>query len=642
MKRYCCVIVFVIAALSAMPGLQAAERIVLFDSNITINADASLRIIETIEVNAEGQNIRRGIYRDIPTSYKDRLGNRIRVDLTVLDVRRNGMAESYTLESLSNGIRIRIGRADRFLETGRQSYSITYRTERQLGFFKSYDELYWNVTGNGWAFPIEVARATVNLPYGAHVIQSVAYTGPAGVAGRAYRVSEEDLVVNWETTEPLAPYEGLTIAVAWPKGFVAAPTGAQQARWFLRDNAATGIALIGTGLIVLYYLLAWRRFGRDPEGGTIIPRFKAPDGLSPAATRFIRLMSFDKKAFSAALINMAVKAHLSIEEEGDSYRLKKEPGASLDGLANGERRIAKKLLLAQDSILLDNEHHVLLAKSVRSLRESLESEYEKIYFKKNTFFFMTGLVLSAVMILMATIAGDEQVNFVPAVIVALFAAGTTFIGLHFWGDDSDPTFKAIPFRSLPATGGMATVLKIGLFFIITGISSFSAMLFQFTSNPLQSICFAMLGALNVTFFFLLKRPTLAGRSIMDEIEGFRMYLSVAEEEQMKFRNPPDKTPELFEKYLPYAMALDVENEWNDKFAAVLAAASAESGEAYYRPRWYRGSSWHPGDSGSFSRSLGASLGTAVASSVTAPGSSSGSGGGGFSGGGGGGGGGGGW
>ncbi|MDP6416694.1 MAG: DUF2207 domain-containing protein, partial [Gammaproteobacteria bacterium] len=153
------------------------------------------------------------------------------------------------------------------------------------------------------------------------------------------------------------------------------------------------------------------------------------------------------------------------------------------------------------------------------------------------------------------------------------------------------------------------------------------------------LLFASLGALNVLFFFLLKRPTLAGRSIMDEIEGFRMYLSVAEEERLNLLNPPDKTPELFEKYLPYALALDVENEWGEKFTAILAATSTTADEHGYRPRWYRGSAWRPGHTGAFSNSLGTSLGSTVASSVRAPGSSSGSGGGGSSGGGGGGGGG---
>jgi len=157
----------------------------------------------------------------------------------------------------------------------------------------------------------------------------------------------------------------------------------------------------------------------------------------------------------------------------------------------------------------------------------------------------------------------------------------------------------------------------------------------------QSLSFALLGTANILFFFLLKRPTLAGRSLMDEIEGFRMYLGVAEEKRLNLLNPPERTPELFERFLPYALALDVENEWSERFTAVLAAADVQRAGGY-RPRWYRGRAWRPGHAQNFAGTLGTSLGGAVASSVTPPGSSSGSGGGGSSGGGGGGGGGGGW
>jgi uncharacterized membrane protein len=190
---------------------------------------------------------------------------------------------------------------------------------------------------------------------------------------------------------------------------------------------------------------------------------------------------------------------------------------------------------------------------------------------------------------------------------------------------------------------VTSIARIGLFSMVIGINSAAAMSASLFSNVIQSICFSMLGGLNVVFFFLLKRPTLAGRSIMDEIEGFRQYLSVAEETRLNKLNPPEKTPELFERYLPYALALDVENEWSERFASLLTLASMNPSDNGYHPRWYRGNSWRPGATGSFSRNLGSSLGAAVASSVTPPGSSSGSsGGGGFAGGGGGGGGGGGW
>jgi uncharacterized membrane protein len=153
-----------------------------------------------------------------------------------------------------------------------------------------------------------------------------------------------------------------------------------------------------------------------------------------------------------------------------------------------------------------------------------------------------------------------------------------------------------------------------------------------------------LGLMNIVFYYLLRAPTVSGRRVLDQLEGFRMYMKTAEEERLKILNPPEKTPELFERYLPYALALDCENEWNAKFTAVLAAAALAGAAA---PVWYSGSNWNSGNMGGFTESLGSSLATSAASASQAPGSSSSSGGGfsgggGSSGGGGGGGGGSGW
>ena len=619
----------------------ALERILEFRSDISVQADASLQITESITVSAEGRQIRRGIYRDIPTNYTDRRGNRVQVDLHVLNVSRDGVPEAYQIESLSNGLRIRIGDANRFLQPGNYNYRVTYHANRQLGFFDNFDELYWNVTGNGWSFPIETASAHVTLPAGANAVQMAAYTGPQGGSGKDFLQTSLDNSLIWTTTRVLQPREGLTIAVAWPKGFVSEPGFNDKLVWFLRDNAATGLALIGTALVFWYYMLAWRRYGKDPDGDVIFPRFEPPAGVSPAACRFIRLMNFDKRAFSAAVINMGVKGYLSIEEEDDSYRLHKETNAKLQGLSTGEQKIARTLLEKRTSILLDPDNRELLKKSVKKFRNGLESEYEKATFVRNTPLFAFGALLSSAVMVVSVILSNSAEQFMASLMTAACSAGMTFIVLHFWGDDTDPTFKAIPFRNMPVAGLMAGTIKAMVFVFMAGLSSIGAMFLQVAGSPMLSLCIGLLAGLNVVFFFLLKRPTLAGRKLMDEIEGFRMYLGAAEQERLQFMHPPEQTPQLFEKFLPYAMALDVENEWNEKFTSVLAAAST-AGETSYRPRWYRGSSWQPGRGGSFGKSLGASLGTAVASSVSPPGSSSGSGGGGFSGGGGGGGGGGGW
>jgi len=619
----------------------AQERILRFDSDITVEEDASLLVTETIEIQAEGVDFRRGILRDFPTRYEDRYGNTVNVTFDVERVTRDGAAETHQFENLSNGVRVRIGNANVFLDHGPHTYTITYRTTRQLGFFDDFDELYWNVTGNGWNFAIDEVEARVRLPGNAHAIQVAGYTGPQGAQGSDFTEFERGGVWTFRTTRPLRPYEGLTIAIAWPKGFVPEPTGAQRAQWFLDDNAATGTAMAGTLLVFGYYFLAWRRFGRDPEQGPIIPRFEPPQGLSPAATRFIRMMSFDKQAYSAALINMAVKGYLVIESENDSYALERQPDADRNTLSHGERKIADKIFTV-GKIELDNENHKLLGDSVGLLKKSLRLEYEKEYFKRNTAFFLIGLILSALMIVSTVAASTDAILFPRAFIMALGSAFITYLALHFLvaGDD-DPTFRARPVN-VRSPGVLMGFMQIMIFTVVITANAAGAAALDLFAHPLQSLCFALLGGLNVVFFFLLKRPTLAGRKIMDEIEGFRMYLGTAEEERLNQLNPPERTPQLFEKYLPYALALDLENEWSEKFARVLLLASMAPGDSGYRPRWYRGSRWEPGNTRAFTRSLGSSLGAAVASSTTAPGSSAGSGGGGSSGGGGGGGGGGGW
>ena len=151
--------------------------------------------------------------------------------------------------------------------------------------------------------------------------------------------------------------------------------------------------------------------------------------------------------------------------------------------------------------------------------------------------------------------------------------------------------------------------------------------------------------MNVLFHHLLKAPTLAGRALMDRVEGFKMFLTAVDSDRLQTIARPDKTPQLFERFLPYAFALGVEHAWAEQFSQVLAQAATDTGaggSAAYSPSWYSGASFGSFSAMTFTSSFSSSFSSAISSSSTAPGSSSGSGGGGSSGGGGGGGGGGGW
>lgn len=217
--------------LLAMPPLCAqnanhSERILSFHSDITVRADASMRVAETIIVYAAHININHGIYRDFPTSYQDILGKSYNVHFKVVSVSRNGAPEPYHTESSDNSTRVYMGSKDRLVATGKQSYTLTYEVNNVLGFFPDHDELYWNVTGNGWDFPIEKASATVKLPAGITKkrIKVEGYTGALGAKGQAYKASVDAATrAQFVTTKSLALHEGLTIVVSFPKGYVKQP-----------------------------------------------------------------------------------------------------------------------------------------------------------------------------------------------------------------------------------------------------------------------------------------------------------------------------------------------------------------------------------------------------------------------------------
>ncbi len=142
----------------------------------------------------------------------------------------------------SNGVRVRIGNASQTVPTGRNTYVIRYRTTRQIGFFEKFDELYWNATGTGWTFPIDVAEARITLPEKVDFTQTAVYTGPQGATGKnATIVEQRPGTIVFRTTQPLPARNGLTVAAAWPKGIITPPiAGATAAILVARQPAGGG------------------------------------------------------------------------------------------------------------------------------------------------------------------------------------------------------------------------------------------------------------------------------------------------------------------------------------------------------------------------------------------------------------------
>ncbi len=586
-RRTACAIVTLLVAATTLA--HADERILSWRSEIRVTPDSTLEVTETLRVRAEGNEIRRGILRDFPTRYVNRRGERVVSGFDVLRVTRDGKIEPHATERMSNGVRVRIGSAEVYLDPGEYTYAIAYRTDRQLGFFDDHDELYWNVTGNGWGFPIDEASAQVFLPGSvpAEDIAVEAYTGPQGAQGSDWTASTDISTANFRTTRGLEPREGLTIVASWPKGLVSPPGTRQRGTYLLRDAWPALLSVSGLLLLLTYYVRTWFAVGRDPPSRIVVPQYEAPAGQSPASMRLLRRLAYDDRCFAAAVLSLAVKGGLVIEQEksgllkrSDKYTLHRAepaPAASAAAFSDDEALLRDKLFAAGPTLALDNANHVIVSGAKLAHMTQLKKRYTPKFFSVNGWWHAGGIALSLLIGALAVV--------LPAVAGGFGAT---------WWFATRPGWIAL---------GAAAVALIA----------------------------------NGVFGRLLKAPTVAGRAVMDHIEGFRLYLDVAEGDELKLIDAPPLTADLFERYLPAALALEVEQHWAERFASVFATEAARRS-----PSWYNGDRWDVGNVSRFSTSFGASFSSAISAASTAPGSSSGSSGGGSSGGGGGGGGGGGW
>ena len=622
----------VLAALAlALPSAASAEeRISHFWSDVAIHKDASIEVTETIDVVAEHNRINHGIYRDFPTRYRGRHGDQVRVGFAFEGATLDGLPVKASTEPVSNGVRVKVGDPDKYVDVGEHRYVLHYRTTRQIGFFKDFDELYWNVTGNGWIFPIDVAEAHIRLPEPVRLGQRATYTGPQGsTSTNAEIVDEKPGEISFRTTAPLAPYEGLTVAVAFPKGVVTKP--GSSAYW-LADYGPPAVGAAALGGLCAFFFFAWKRAGRDPRPGTIVPIFSPPDDLTPAGMRYVTKMNSDNRTFAAALVDMGVRGHIRLtEEEGgwfarDKTRLERLAGPA--PLPPEEEAALRELAQTGESIMMEQKNHEKFSSAKKSLAEVLKEKYEGRMFKRNygwaaagTLLFVAALWVAAAAVVLAT--DTAEVWRIGVVLGGLITAA-----LLWQGAPDTAVSKCLV--TLAGFGAVAVAFFLGMPIIGAAFASgwWLPLLLPALALPLVISCFWWIAA-----------PTKEGRIALDHIAGFKQYLSITERERLDRMTPPKETPELFEKYLPFAIALGVENRWAERFAGVLAAAAAQGQQGF---AWYAGSS-NPWDNPTdFVDSVGSSLASTISSASTAPGSSSGSGGGGSSGGGGGGGGGGGW
>lgn len=598
-----------------------SERIISYNVNILVDTTSKLTITERITVNAQGQDIKRGIYRTLPT-YRNLNGRSTNVKYDVVSILKNGAEEKYHTKKSSGAYTIYVGDKDNYLDPGAYAYEITYTTDRQIGYFEKFDELYWNVTGTDWSFPIDDVSVTINLPQNAEILQNACYTG---VSGSTEQNCESQITasnsIRWHS-QNLNSYEGLTVAVGFKKGLIPEPV---LPKALGLGRMAVWFSLLGGLLLGLMFFL-WNKHGRDFQTPTVFPQFDTPDNLSPAAIGFISNGYYSNSYIVASLVNLAIKGYLKIVEIPKRGLFGRptfviEKMDNLHKPLNGEEKSLYEKLFKSDvkSIEIDNEYSPHFAGVVKDFQTNVSAA--------NTHYITNGSNWLKSLMIFGTIS-------------AIYCVAIYFVHRYFQepkGLVFGILFYVISFVIflIPLLLRSKTAKYFWVFPVI-GVVVF--MILWKGSFDQYEICylFLLLSVSALAFFsYIIKQPSEEYLRISSLIKGFKMYLEAAENELIKFHNPPNMTPEVFEKYLPYAMVLGADKVWGKKFENSL-----HNNNNYNSTHWYTGGTYGSLTS-NLNKGLNQSLVQTVSSASTDP-SSSGSGGGGSSGGGGGGGGGGGW
>jgi uncharacterized membrane protein len=533
-----------------------------YHSDITISEDSSFMVKENIDV--EFHRLKHGIYREIPYKYVDDFGKTIKTPLKVISVNDVlGKEWKYSVSKKGNIVYIRIGDPNKYVE-GNHTYVITYEVENALLYFNDHDELYWNVTGNEWKADIREVSAAVTLTSKdkSANLWAACYTGVRGSRSSECSFETSNNIGEFSARKRLNIGEGLTIAFGWDKGLVYPPSAWKRFLWFIDLRENWIFIMPFFSLIIMINI--WRLKGRDPRvKEAVAVRYEPP--------------KYNNISLTPGEVGTL------IDEKLDS----RDITSTIVGLAvKGYIKIEES---KTEGLIFDSTDFYLV--KVKAPDDNL-SHFETI--------------------LMSKIFTTERPGRMVSDMKNQFYRELDLLKKTLYGDlVSKRYFLVSPekIRSVYITAGIFLVVLCSIVF---------AMLV----SPGKGIVAGLLAGLPVLAFSkAMPAKTRTGASAYMDILGFQEFMERAEKDQLERMRDKD----LFSKFLPYAIALDVVDNWAKAFEGIYQE----------QPQWY-GS--HAGlrtfNPYHFSRSISSATSSLASAMYSAPRSSGISGGGGGFGGGG--------
>ncbi|HEX2168044.1 MAG TPA: DUF2207 domain-containing protein [Longimicrobiales bacterium] len=557
---------------SVVSPARAQERsldIQEMNARIVVTRSGDVSVTEQFVVRFNGSW--NGIYRSIPVEYDGPGGLNYTLRLDVESVTDDaGTPLRYEEERAGGSKRIKMWVPG--ANNATRTIVLTYTADNAIRFFEEHDELYWNVTGAEWDFPIRNVTAEVLLPEELTGVRTTSFQGAQGSTESAI-VEHTGSVVTVRGTEPLGFRKGLTLAVAWNPGVIERPTAGEKAAAIFLSNGV----LLAPLLALLAMFAVWRHYGRDPDPGSVFVRYEPPPDMTPAEAGTLMDDSADLRDITATLVDLAVRGFVQIEETENEQ---------LFGLISSRDYEIVLLRAEQWSQLKHHERSLLQALSAHAEADRVALSDLKNEFYKDL--------------------PDIKKHLTSSLVDGGFYMRSPTLVRGIWI-------------------GVAVLSAVGVFLIGSAIAV------RMGTSPVAAFLAGGTTAIVVAVFgWLMPRRTAHGARMHTWLRGFEEFLGRVEKDRLERLV---ESPAVFEKFLPYAMAFGVEDNW----------ANAFEGLATEPPTWYRTSDrrgFRPhlfvSDLGRMSTAAGSAMTSAPRSSSGSSGFSGGSSGGGFGGGGGGG------
>ena len=557
-------------ALSTSAHAQGRDiRIRDYAELLTVNTDGTVDVVEQLKIHFTGQW--NGINRDLLLRHETAQSRVVKLEVedgAITDETGRPLEVEHSTMNSGRTRRYHIYVAD--ARNADRTVIIHYRLKNAIRyFFKSsdageLDELYWNVTGNDWSMYIDSVHARVVLPDDLRPKQVAVYTGYKGSKAHDAVIERDENEVGFTALHPLMPYMGMTVAVGWPAGHIAGRPSEAHERLM---EVVRWIPLLIPLLVFWFAYKRWDKYGRDPSEGSWVVRYEPPTGATPAEVGALVDNNADIRDITATLVDLAVRGYIHISE-------------------------------------LTEEHLFGLTKSTDYCFEILKKESEWTKLKAHEQSYLEALSECAPdndnKVRMSDLK-NKFYKFLPEITNAVY---DELVDAGYYIERPD--------RARGKAWGIAVLVT----FVLGGATILSLSRgFTMFAPAAMVIATVVSGSILVIFAQLMPARTIEGARAREAGLGFQEFLSRVEEDRYKRMIT---SPDLFEKYLPYAMAFGVEEKWANAFKDIYREP----------PTWYTGTGRF--DAVSFGHTI-STMSSAAASSMSS--SPSGSGGGGSSGGG---------